>query len=257
MWVAPRSGGDAGADLSVAGVCWSAAAPAGLRGRPWLMLVTDRRLAASMDLITLVAQAVAGGVDLVQVREKDLPDAELLRLTRAILEAAGGRAGVVVNGRPEVARQAGAGLHLPEAAPLPPDPPPLWGRSVHSPAQAALAVRARPAYLVAGPVFPTDSKPGARPLGPEGLQAIVRAAAGIPVLAIGGLEPPRVASVLGVGAAGVAVRGAILKASDPRGAARKLRVALDAAARSLAPAASPSSAPLKESQPPADAPRRR
>ena len=212
-----------------------------LRRRPWLRLVTDRRLAASCDLVAVVEQAVAGGVDLVQVREKDLPDNELLELTRAILRAVAGRARVVVNGRPEVAWQAGAGLHLPEAAPLPPHPPPLWGRSVHSPDGAARAAAAGPAYLIAGPVFPTDSKPGARPLGLEGLQAIVRAAAGTAVLAIGGIEPAWVATVLQAGAGGVAVRGAILKARDPQAAARALRAALDAAA------------PLKAGQRPADA----
>lgn len=201
----------------------------GVRPRPWLMLVTDRRLTGSCDLVAVVAQAVAGGVDLVQVREKDLPDAELLALTRAILAAVAGRAQVVVNDRPEVARQAGTGLHLPEAAPLPPQRPALWGRSIHSPQQAAAAAREGAGYLVAGPVFPTDSKPGAPPLGPEGLQAVVQAAAGCPVLAIGGIEPHRVAPVLQAGAAGVAVRGAILRAADPQAAAQALRQALDAA----------------------------
>lgn len=223
-----------------------------LHRRPWLMLVTDRHLAPACGLVAVVEQAVAGGVDLVQVREKDLPDAELLQLTRAIVRAAAGRALVVVNGRPDVARQAGVGLHLPEAAPHPPEPPPLWGRSVHGPDQAARAAATRPAYLVAGPVFPTDSKPGARPLGPQGLQAIVRAAAGIPVLAIGGIDPERVAPVLRAGAAGVAVRGAILKADDPRAAARSLRAALDAAGLPPLPEASASKAPLKERRRPAD-----
>jgi thiamine-phosphate diphosphorylase len=197
------------------------------------MLVTDRTLVMPGALAAAAAAAVAGGVDLVQVREKDLPDAALLDLVRAILLAIGrattGHARVVVNGRPAVARAAETGLHLPEAAP-PPEPEhtwPLWGRSVHDPAGAARAAAEGADYLVAGALFPTSSKPGVQPLGVDGLRRIVAAAGAVPVLAIGGITPARVALAIAAGAAGVAVRSDILGAADPEQAAWALRRALD------------------------------
>jgi thiamine-phosphate pyrophosphorylase len=213
------------------------------------MLVTDRTLVAPGALVDVVTAAVAGGADLVQVREKDLPDEALLALARAIREAVGERAKVVVNGRPAVARAAGVGLHLPEAAPLPPasgvsalgdapaasDPPdggwPLWGRSVHDPTSAAAAVEEGAQYLVAGPFFETTSHPGAAPLGIDGLRRIVVAAGTVPVLAIGGLTPDRVAAAVAAGASGVAVRSDVLGAADPQRAAGDLRAAIDEALR--------------------------
>ena len=92
------------------------------------MLVTDRRLVPAGALPQIVAAAVRGGVDVVQVREKDLDDDALLALTQEIVAAVdavhgvgavGAKARIVVNGRPAVARAAGAGLHLPEADPAP------------------------------------------------------------------------------------------------------------------------------------------
>jgi thiamine-phosphate pyrophosphorylase len=201
------------------------------------MLVTDRALVAPGALVDVVTAAVAGGADLVQVREKDLPDEALLALALAIREAVGQRAKVVVNSRPAVARAAGVGLHLPEAAPLPPtsDGPgegwPLWGRSVHDPASAAAAVEEGTDYLVAGPLFETTSHPGAPPLGSDGVRRIVVAAGTVPVLAIGGITPDRVAAAVAAGASGVAVRSDVLGAADPQRAAGELRAAIDKALR--------------------------
>ena len=201
------------------------------------MLVTDRTLVSPGALPEVIDAAVAGGVDLVQVREKDLPESELLDLTLAICRAVGKRAQIVVNGRPAVARAAGAGLHLPERAPLPAAAAapaggwPLWGRSVHDPASAAAAAAEGADYLVAGALFPTTSHPGATPLGLVGLRRIVAAAGGVPVLAIGGITPERVPAAIAAGAAGVAARSDVLGAADPACAARDLRAALDAALR--------------------------
>lgn len=201
------------------------------------MLVTDRGLVAPGRLVDAVARAIEGGVDTVQVREKDLPDEPLAELVRAICKASAGRARVVVNGRPQLARALGVGLHLPEAAGPGPGAAgfPLWGRSVHSPGSARRAAAEQPDYLVAGPVFPTPSKPQARPLGLGGLREVVEAAGGVPVLAIGGITPGRLQQAVEAGAAGVAVRGYILEAADPLAAAREMVRALDASLRSLAP----------------------
>ncbi len=207
------------------------------------MLVTDRHLAAPRDLVELVAAAAAGGVTLVQVREKDLPDDDLLALVQAIQRAAGDCAMVLVNGRPEIATAAGAGLHLPEDAPSPQPPAggwPLWGRSVHRLERARRAVAEGVDYLLAGTLFATESKPEATLLGLEGLREIVVAAGGTPVLAIGGITAETAGAAIHAGAAGIAVQRAILRAADPMRAARALRQALEAA---YAPASKPCVAP--------------
>ncbi len=200
---------------------------------PCLMLVTDRRLCP--DLLRAVAQAVAGGVNLVQLREKDLPAGELLALAQALRRATAGRALLLVNDRADVALAAGAdGVHLPEGG-LPVaaarsllGPSRLVGRSAHSAEAAARAEAEGADYLVVGPVYPTRSHPGAMPAGPA-LMARVREAVRLPVLAIGGITPETVAEVLAAGASGVAVISAILGSEDPEAAARALRRALDAA----------------------------
>lgn len=128
---------------------------------------------------------------------------------------------VVVNGGPAWARTAGWGAHLKTAqAPLDPSARAGWkllGRSVHDPEQTRRAVHDDPDYLVAGPVYPTASKPGHRGIGLDGVRAIVACAEGRPVLAIGGIHPGRVAAVLEAGAFGVSVRSGITAAGDPAG----------------------------------------
>ena len=64
--------------------------------KPCLCLVTDRSV-TSGDLVERVAQAVQGGVNLVQLREKDLSGGQLLRLAESLLKAIGGSAGVIVD----------------------------------------------------------------------------------------------------------------------------------------------------------------
>jgi thiamine-phosphate pyrophosphorylase len=209
-----------------------------MRGR--LMLVTDRTIVPEgKTLADVVRAAVAGGVDLVQVREKDLADQELLALTLEVLEAVRAAAGgsgarngaqVVVNGSAFVARQARVGLHLPEAMALPEEGRgawPLWGRSVHDVSEARKAAGEGPGYLVVGSLFPTTSHAGAPHLGEEKFRGIVHATGAVPVLAIGGITPDRVADAMEAGAAGVAVRSDIMAAADPERAARELRAALD------------------------------
>ena len=73
-------------------------------------------------------------------------------------------------------------------------------------------------YLVSGTVFATRSKPGVAPLGAAGLSALVTAAAGVPVLAIGGITPDRMTTVQRAGAAGIAAIGLFLPAGTEPGA---------------------------------------
>lgn len=137
---------------------------------------------------------------------------------------------VVVNGGPAWALEAGWGAHLKAAQPpVPGARRAAWGllgRSVHDPEQTRSALRDRPDYLVAGPVFPTSSKPGHPGIGTVGLRAIVEAAGDTPVLAIGGIRPESVSPVTAVGASGVSVRSGITMAANPGAAVRALLGAL-------------------------------
>jgi thiamine-phosphate pyrophosphorylase len=196
------------------------------------MLVTDRKLAGGEDaLMDAVGEAVTGGVNTVQLREKDLSPSELLPLAVRLKETLARRAVFMVNGSLEVALAAGAdGVHLPEEALMVerPQRPFAVGRSVHSRAAAERAWAECSDYLIAGPVYETKSHAG---IGPAGL-ALIEEIAGtvaLPVLAVGGITAGRVEAVMRAGASGVAVISAVLGARSPRRAARELREAVDSA----------------------------
>jgi len=203
---------------------------------PILMLVTDRALAGSSTaLVAAVDAALAGGVNAVQVREKELRDHELLPLARDLRAITAGRALLLINGPPALALAVSAdGVHLPE------DGLPvaavrratrgrlLVGRSVHS-VEAARAAEAEGAdYLILGTIFPSRSHPGGATGGPA-LAGAVAHAVRVPVIGIGGIDTSNLGTVITAGAAGVAVISAILGQPDPRAAAAMLRAALDAA----------------------------
>lgn len=189
--------------------------------RPVLCLVTDRRRLApaaadtvvqTEALVTCVAAAARAGVDLVQVRERDLEGGELTRLVRRCVDAArGSSTRVLVNDRVDVALAAGAhGVHLPghgvAAARVRAMVPRgfLVGRSVHD-AREAVGVVGEGGldYLIFGTVFPTASKEGITPAGVFGLAAAV-AAVPVPVLAIGGITLELAPQIARTGAAGFA-----------------------------------------------------
>ena len=173
-------------------------------------LVTDRRRA---DVVAQARKAVDAGIDLIQIRERDLDAAPLAALVADVLAIArGSRTRVVVNDRLDVALACTAdGVHLRADSMDIADARRLRsegfivGRSVHSAAEATAAEGAD--YLIAGTVFPTVSKPEAnRWLGVDGLRAIVEASR-VPVLAIGGVTADRVGEIGATGAAGIAAIG--------------------------------------------------
>ncbi len=187
---------------------------------PRLHLVTDRRLRGDSGLTALVAEAAAGGLGAVQLREKDLPGGDLLHLAEALLRALGDTP-LLVNERVDVALAAGAaGVHLPAAGlPTPAvrrlvGPDRLVGRSVHSLEEARQAEDEGADYVILGTIFATPSKPGRTPAGLP-LVREVTAAVRLPVIAIGGIDERNAAAVIGAGAHGVAVSSAILRAPAP------------------------------------------
>jgi thiamine-phosphate pyrophosphorylase len=171
-----------------------------------LYYITDRRSCAS-PIEDRVRQALEAGVDMVQIREKDLEAGELYALTKAVA----GLGQVLVNGRADVALAAGAaGIHLPSAAPaaahfrkIAPSGF-LIGVSCHSPDEVRQAEQESADFAVFGPVFDTRSK---RQYGaPRGLGLLAEACAAvrIPVLALGGVCLANAEACLRHGAAGVA-----------------------------------------------------
>ena len=205
---------------------------------PTLCLVTDRTYAQAQPMAAKVAAAVEGGVNVVQLRDKDLPAGQLLALAKVIRDVTrDNKALLLVNDRVDVALAAGAdGVQLGEEA-LPVEDARraggnrlLVGRSVHSLRGAQEAEAQGADFLLVGTIFPTGSKPEAVPMGLE-LLASVGQSVGIPFLAIGGVTSSNVAQVMAHGAAGAAVISAILGPSDTRHAASTLREAMIASAR--------------------------
>jgi thiamine-phosphate pyrophosphorylase len=178
----------------------------------------------------VLAAALEGGVDVVQLRDKSAPDEELLRagrLFRRLTREAG--ALFVVNDRPDLALRLEAdGVHVgqddlpvPEVRELVGEL--LVGLSTHSPAQLAAAEGVD--YVGVGPVYATPTKEGRTPVGLELVREAARAAA-VPWFAIGGIDATNVGEVVAAGATRVAVVRAIADAPDPRAAAARLRAAL-------------------------------
>ena len=194
-----------------------------------LYLVTGSR-PGGRSLAEVLEPALRGGVDLVQLREKDAGDAEILAAAaeaRPLCTAAG--ALLLVNDRPDLAVAAGAdGVHVgqddmtvAEARAIT-GPELLVGLSTHAPAEIDAADAD---YIGVGPVHATPTKPG-RPA--VGLDLVRYAAehAELPWFAIGGVDPASVGVVVEAGATRIAVVRAITDATDPEAAASALRAAL-------------------------------
>ncbi|NQU11964.1 thiamine phosphate synthase [bacterium] len=189
------------------------------------------------DAGDLTRALVAGGVDLLQVRAKDLDHAGRVALVlrvRAVAAAAG--VPVIVNDDLEAAFECGAeGIHLGQEdwAALPrADRVPrlarmsIVGISTHSLAQALQAERDGASYIGVGPVHPTATKPGRPAVGLE-LVRQVAARVGVPFFAIGGITLDTLDPLLAAGATRVAVVAAILTAPDVTAAAAEFKRRVD------------------------------
>ncbi len=194
--------------------------------QPPLLVITDRHL-ARRPLLSLIEEILAAGARWVMVREKDLPEAELAALVRAIVERAR-RAGafVVVNTHASVAAACEAdGVHLPQGFPIAEARrivgPGRWvGVSTHNLEEALRAAEEGADYITLSPIFPSISKPGYGPaLGLEALREVAQAVP-IPVVALGGITPENARACREAGAAGIAVLGSVMTAEDPEALVR-------------------------------------
>jgi thiamine-phosphate pyrophosphorylase len=191
------------------------------------------------DIAQVVAAAVRGGVTCVQLREKTSTTRRFLDLAEA-LKAALDPAGVplIVNDRADVALAVGAaGLHLGQDD-LPPalarrlvGPDMILGLSAGDLEEAKTVDPALVDYAGIGPAYATGTKQDAgAAIGREGVRSI-RAAVGLPSVAIGGINAGNAADVMASGVEGIAVVSAIAGAEDPEAAARQLRAIVDRAKR--------------------------
>jgi len=186
------------------------------------------------ELPTLLRGASAGGVDIIQLREKHLPDDELASVAKAariLCEQLGTL--LIVNDRPWVAREAEAdGVHVGQddipVAELRElvGPDMLIGLSTHSPEQIDAVDASIVDYIGVGPIHQTPTKPGRGAVGVE-LIRYAAANAPVPFFAIGGLDAGNLAEALDAGATRVCVLRAIAAAEDPQSAAQALRDQLD------------------------------
>jgi thiamine-phosphate pyrophosphorylase len=189
------------------------------------------------ELPDLLRAAGAGGVDIVQLRDKELADDELAAVAnaaRALCERLGLL--LIVNDRPAVAYEAGAdGVHLGQEdmalarAREQVGPDMLIGLSTHAPGEIDTVDAGVVDYIGVGPVHETPTKPGRRAVGLE-LVRYAAAHASVPFFAIGGLDAANLAEVLQAGASRACVLRAISGAADPERAARELRDVIDAGA---------------------------
>jgi thiamine-phosphate pyrophosphorylase len=202
--------------------------------------IGDRRLYLCTpdrpDLERFIAACIRGGVDIVQLREKHLDAKPLLERAHLALRVCRGL-GVpfILNDRPDLALEVGAdGVHVGQDD-APPSlcrrilgPDAIVGYSTHAPAELDAAVDEPADYVSVGPVVPTPTKPG-RP--GTGLEYVEYAAAQTkrPWFVTGGATPETVPGIAAAGAQRfVAVRW-LTEATDPEGAARRLREAIDRA----------------------------
>lgn len=192
----------------------------------------------------LAAALAKGGATLIQLRDKSGKTRAMVALARAVKAALGGTAvSLIINDRVDVAQAAGAeGVHLGQSDMEAADARRILGHqaiiglTVRSEAEARAADLIAADYVGLGGVFATASKQNETlPIGVDGLKhlaGLIRARrAGLPLVAIAGIDATNAASVIGAGADGVAVISALAGTEDPEAAARELRAIVDAARR--------------------------
>lgn len=196
------------------------------------VLLTGSQCAASLDWT--IGRAALGGAGVFQLREKGLPDRELVDRAREVRRwTRKANALFIVNDRPDVARLADAdGVHLGQDDLPVKDarrilgPHALIGVSTHTIEQVRRAVLDGADYLGVGPTFPSRTKEFAAFPGLDFVRAVAAETAR-PAFALGGIDARTIAQVVAAGGRRVAVGAAVAQADDPEAVARVLRAALD------------------------------
>ena len=199
-----------------------------------LYLVTDRDLMSTGTLVEAVEAACAGGVTLVQLREKHVTRDEYERIAREVKGICDAYdVPLIINDSPEVAVAVGAagvpvGQEDLEASRVRDivGPDAIVGVSAASVAEARAAQAASADYLGVGAITPTATKPEAGVLTIDELREIVDCV-DIPVVAIGGVNAQTIPSLAGLGLAGYSVVSAIIAAPDIEAASHELRELID------------------------------
>jgi thiamine-phosphate pyrophosphorylase len=177
--------------------------------------------------------ALAGGVDVVQLRVKEAADEEILAAAGVFREACDRHGALfVLNDRPELVEACRAdGVHVGQEDMSPAEARDLVGSerivglSTHSEEQLAAAQAEPVDYVAVGPVFETPTKPGRAAVGLKLVRAAAETAR-LPWFAIGGIDLENAAEVVAAGAERLAVVRAVRDADDPEAAARALRALL-------------------------------
>jgi thiamine-phosphate pyrophosphorylase len=200
-----------------------------------LYLVCDAR-GDGRELRAFLDAGLRGGVDLIQLRDKDADDDAILRAARTFRAAADAHGALfVVNDRPDLVAATGAdGVHVgqedlsPAQARAVAGSDAVVGRSTHTPAQLD-AADADPHvdYFAAGPVHATPTKPGRPAVGLDLIRHAASRPRRAPWFAIGGIAPETIGAAREAGATRVVVVRALTAAPDPEAAARALRTALE------------------------------
>ena len=193
------------------------------------------------DVLSLTGRCAASGADCIQLRAKDIEDDKLFALAVEFVKVCSD-AGVlsIINDRADIAAAAAAdGVHLGQND-LPVDQahrlqltPLIIGKSTHSLEQLRIACSERPTYVSLGPVFATETKPTAEPVGLDYVRQAVDelAGTGIGNVAVGGITIGNIEQVLDAGAKAIAVCSTVTGATDPTAACRKLKEKIAAFSR--------------------------
>ncbi len=202
-----------------------------------LYVIIDRKVCLrrkGRDLVYAAREAIAGGADVIQLRDKESAAGEIVETGRAIRKAVGKDNVIfIVNDRPDIALAVGAdGVHLGQD-----DLPVMAARSIlgkdkiiglstHSLEQAAEAQNSGADYIGVGPVFSTPTKPGYKAVGLELIKK-VKNISRVPFVVIGGIDESNIDDVIAAGGSRVAVVRAVCAAEDIREAAKRLKDKLD------------------------------
>lgn len=195
-----------------------------------LYVIVDRKTCGERSAIYVVKEAIAGGADAIQLRDKNATAKELIKVARAIRRLTRkAKVLFIINDRPDIAKAVDAdGVHLGQ------DDSPIKvarsilgrnkiiGLSTHSLSQAKEAQKSGADYISVGPIFATPTKPEYKAVGLDLIKKVKRVIK-IPFVAIGGIDASNIGDVIKEGATRVAVVRAVCGADDIRRAAKYLK----------------------------------